>query len=225
MIVDRMTKEENIDSAIEWCRASNVTRVYVEVYRDKKFASAALLTHVKKRFESAGFDVRGCVTTTRLGKKSTGWEVACCFTAPETQRELQSVFERAAEVFDIIMIDDFLFTDCTCDDCVKARGHLSWSDYRAKIMLKAAEDRILKPARTVNPKVKIIIKYPNWYENYYERGYDTVRETEIFDLIWVGNETREPDSADWGRYPQYLAFYIQTLLSEAGGEKCGGGWK
>ncbi len=223
-VVDKLIDEENVASAIKWCRETNISRVYIEVYRDRKFAEVSLLSLLKNRFTAAGFDIRGCVTTTGLGKRSTGWEVASCFTARETLDELKSVFERAATVFDIIMIDDFLFTDCACSECEKARGSLSWPEYRSKIMLDAASERILNPARAINPNVKIILKYPNWYEEYFERGYDTVKETEIFDLIWVGNETREPDSAEWGRYPQYLAFYIQTLLTEAGGEKCGGGW-
>jgi len=39
-------------------------------------------------------------------------------------------------------------------------------------MDEVSRELILKPARAVNPKVKVIIKYPNWYEHFQGLGYD-----------------------------------------------------
>ncbi|MBW8040822.1 MAG: hypothetical protein FVQ85_12575 [Planctomycetes bacterium] len=63
------------------------------------------------------------------------------------QEELQKIFEYTASIFDEIMIDDFLFTDCECDQCQKARGDKTWADYRCSLMIKVGRQRILKPAR------------------------------------------------------------------------------
>ena len=53
----------------------------------------------RDKFRAAGFEVSGCVTTTRVGKASTGWkEVACCYTDKPTQDKLQSIFELAKEL-------------------------------------------------------------------------------------------------------------------------------
>ena len=44
-----------------------------------------------------------------------------CYTDPATQDKLQQVFEYTAGLFDEIMIDDFWFTDCKCQDCEAGR--------------------------------------------------------------------------------------------------------
>jgi hypothetical protein len=86
------------------------------------------------------------------------------------------------------------------------------------------EDRILKAAKAVNPDVKIIIKYPQWYDNFHNRGYEVVQQSADFDKIWVGTETRDYDNARWGRKVQYEAYYIMRWLGGIGGPKTGGGW-
>jgi len=72
--------------------------------------------------------------------------------------------------------------------------------------------------------VKIIIKYPQWYDDFHNRGYEVVRESADYDRIWVGTETRDPDNERWGRKAQYEAYYIMRWLGEIGGAKTGGGW-
>ncbi len=221
---DRLGSDEGIDSAIEWCRQTGVTHAFIETFRDGYTAQKPALERARTRFRSAGFEISGCVTTTGVGKKSTGWDSATCFTDEPTQKHLQEIFEYAASIFDEIMIDDFLFTDCQCDACGQARGDMSWSAYRAKLMIGLSRDRILAPARAVNPNVKIIIKYPQWYEDFHHRGYEVVQQTADYDRIWVGTETRDYADPRWGGKTQYEAYYIMRWLGEIGGAKCGGGW-
>ena len=76
----------------------------------------------------------------------------------------------------------------------------------------------------MNPQVKIIIKYPQWYDRFHERGYEVVRETADFDRIWVGTESRDYDDPRWGGTPQYESYFIMRWLADIGGDKCGGGW-
>ncbi len=52
---------------------------------------------------------------------------------------------------------------------------------------------MLKPARAVNPNIKMIIKYPNWYEHFQGLGYDLDKEAQMFDAIYTGTETRDPE--------------------------------
>jgi hypothetical protein len=87
-----------------------------------------------------------------------------------------------------------------------------------------SRDRILGPARAVNPDVKVIIKYPQWYDNFHNRGYEVVRQTAVYDKIWVGTETRDYDNERWGGKVQYEAYYIMRWLGGIGGSKTGGGW-
>ncbi|MCX5638176.1 MAG: hypothetical protein NTX52_10880 [Planctomycetota bacterium] len=221
---EHLSTDEGINSAIDWCKKTAVTHVFIESYRDGYTAERKTLESARDRFRTEGFEVSGCVTTTGIGKKSTGWRSISCYTDRPTQEELAKIFEYTASLFDEIMIDDFLFTDCQCEECVKARGNKSWTDYRCDLMVEMSRERILKPARAVNPKVKIIIKYPQWYDDFHNRGYEVLRQSADFDKIWVGTETRDYDDKRWGGKVQYEAYYIMRWLGKIGGPKTGGGW-
>jgi hypothetical protein len=235
---DHLPTDAAIDRAIDWCKQTGITHVYLEAYRDGYRAERPMLVHAKARFLAEGFLVSGCVTTTRIGKASTGWDEVSCYTDQPTQAQLQSIFEYAAGMFDEIMIDDFYFTDCTCPQCgagwesrVVKIGDTSYpvsagttEAYRCELMLRMGENRILAAARRINPNVKIILKFPQWYDDFQNRGYDVARETAAFDRIWVGTETRDFDDRRWGGTAPYEGYFIMRWLGGIGGEKCGGGW-
>jgi hypothetical protein len=235
---DRLSSEEGIAAAIDWCRKTGVTKVYIEVFRDGYQAKRDVLEHAKERFRQARFEVCGCVTTTGLGKPSTGWKVVSCYTDRATQEQLQRVFEYAADLFEEIMIDDFWFTDCTCDACEAARKSKTvtvgahtfpvagdrWEDYRCELMVRLSQERLLAAARRVNPRVRLIVKFPQWYDQFHERGYEVLRETSAFDRIWVGTETRDYTDKQWAGTPQYEGYFIMRWLGGIGGPICGGGW-
>jgi hypothetical protein len=235
---DHLSSDEKTDEAIGWCKDTGVTKVYIETFRGGYLAPRENLKRGQQRFRAAGIEVSGCVTTTVVGKRSTGWNIISCYTDQATQDKLQEVFEFTAGLFDEIMIDDFWFTDCMCAECEAARkaktvtvgGRTTpvpgdtWDHYRGELMVRLSRERILAPARRVNPKVKVIIKYPQWYDRFHERGYDVVRQTADFDRIWVGTETRDYGDRRWGGTVQYEAYFIMRWLGGIGGPKCGGGW-
>jgi len=221
---DEFSTDEGVDRAIQWCRKTGVSRVFIETYRNGYMAKEEDLKRGRDAFKKAGFITDGCVTTTGIGVESNGWKLVSNYEMPKTLEECEQIFRFTASLFDVIMIDDFLFTDDTTEISEKARGESSWADYRCDLMLRVSHERILKPARAVNPNVKVIIKYPQWYDNFHNRGYDVVAQTRDFDIIWVGTETRDPNSKQWGRKAQYEAFFIMQWLTDVGGAKTGGGW-
>jgi len=221
---DRISTEKGLDEAVAWCKATGVTKVYIEVFRSNYQAERAALVRARDRFRREGFVVGGCVTTTNVGKRSTGWSLISCYTDPATQDRLERIFRYAAGLFDLVMIDDFWFTDCKCAQCRKAKGERSWSEFRCDLMSHLSRERIVKPAREVNPRVRIIVKFPEWYDLFHERGYDVVREPEIFDITWIGTETRDPDNPRWGRKPQYGAYWLALWADAFARGKLGGGW-
>ncbi|MFB3921456.1 MAG: hypothetical protein ACE145_07020 [Terriglobia bacterium] len=221
---DHLSSEQGRADALAFCRKMGISKVYVETFRDAYQADEQALKTARDFFRMAGLKVSGCVTTTRFGKPTTGWEVGSCYTNRANQEHLASIFSFTARLFDEIMIDDFFFTDCECSECATARGSMSWKQYREKLMLDVSSERVLGPARQANPNVKIILKYPQWYDAFHERGYVVDKETELFDRIWVGTELRDPSSDEWGHKQQYEGFFIFRWLSEIGGAKTGGGW-
>lgn len=221
---DLLATSEGIDRAILWCKKSAVTHVYLETFRDGYTAERETLLQAKRRFLDAGFLVSGCVTTTKIGRKSAkGW-IFPCFTEQAGLVNLERIFKFTAELFDEIMVDDFFATGCECEECERARGGRPWSEFRCDMLVDASKRYVLEPARAVNPDVKVIIKYPQWYDGFHERGYEVVRQSAMYDKTWVGTETRDPDSQQWGRKAQYEAYFVLRWLGEIGGAKCGGGW-
>jgi hypothetical protein len=223
---DFLSTPAGLDKAVSWCRQTGITRVFIESFRGGYYADRETMIRAKSRFQQEGIEVSGCVTTVDVGKNGIGgWGATACYTNRETLEELQRIFEMTASLFDVIMIDDFLFTECTCEDCITARGDRSWSKFRCDLMVDVSRERILKPARAVNPKVKIIIKYPLWYDSFHERGYEVVRESNDYDYTWIGTETRDYDySVRPGGEVQYNAFFIARWIACISGEKNGGGW-
>jgi len=221
---DDLTTIAGRDTALTWCRAHNVDHVYLENFRNGYSADPAVLAAARDFFRRAGVAVGGCVTTTELGKPSTGWKIAACYTNRANRAHLRSVFHTAATLFDRILIDDFFFTDCRCSECAAARGARSWEAYRRDLMLNVARHDILDVVHAVNPDARVILKFPQWYDTWQARGYRVDAESQLFDDVWIGNETRNPRDPHWGQTAQYRAFLITRWLHAIAGAKLRGGW-
>lgn len=222
-----LSNPAELENAVKWCKQTGITKVYLESFRDGYQVDRQVLENAKKRFLSEGFEVWGCVTTTRHGKSEVGrgWGSGSCYSDEKTQKGLQKIFEYTASIFDHIMIDDFLFTECECEQCIASRCDYSWTKFRCDKMVEMSRERILKPAKKINPNVKITIKYPNWYDDFQQRGYDVFRQTQDFDNIYVGTETRDYDySIRSSGEVQYGAYFNMRWLGVIGGKKTGGGW-
>ncbi|WCJ57880.1 hypothetical protein NXS98_09065 [Fontisphaera persica] len=234
-----LSTEEGLQQAIEWCKQTAVTKVYIESYRDGYTAEKEALIKARDTFRQAGFLVSGCVTPTKIGKLIPGWgNNISCYTDAATQQRAREIYAYAAALFDETMIDDFWFTECTCAECDAARrarvvtigdqkfpvAGESWADYRSELMLQLSRLYVLEAGRQVNPRATFILKYPQWYDFFHVRGYDVVRQTAAFDRIWVGTETRDYQDKRWGGTVQYEAYFIMRWLGGLGGAKCGGGW-
>ena len=202
----------------------HVKKVYLETYRDGYSADPALLKKVKKELSGLGFEVSGCVTTTHLSDRAKHNEsvmASSCYTDSAAKKKLKEIFEQAAALFNEIIIDDWFFTLCRCPECVSEKGKKSWDEYRGKLMADAAKKYVIAPAKKANPKVKIILKMPQWYEGYMNAGYDTEKLFPLFDGICAGTETR-----DYNKSP-YMPVYggmLMRYLSELAPGKVKSAW-
>ncbi len=165
-----------------------IDKVYLETHRDTVVVDQATLDQAKRFFEGKGVKVAGGITATI--NESNQFETYC-YSNPEHRRKLQEVVEFTARNFDEIILDDFFFTSCKCDLCIKAKGNRSWTAFRLALMDEAGRNLILKPARAVNPRVRVTIKYPNWYEHFQSLGFNLETEPTYFDKIYTGTETRD----------------------------------
>lgn len=201
-------------------------KVYLETYRGTIVDKEHLLM-IKSFLESKGVEVSGGITTVFRGENVTDNKQrifgTVCYSDPEMREKIKEVSEFTASIFDEIILDDFYFTNCTCEDCIRAKGERSWVDFRRDLMAEVSENLILAPAKKINPNVKITIKYPNWRESYHGTGYLPGVESTMFDRIYTGTETRSPSYTDQ-HLPEYLSYALMRWTENALPGLNGGGW-
>jgi hypothetical protein len=199
----------------------HVDKVYLEVQRDHATNTDALLDQVKHFFVSHDVAVAGGMALS--DGSVNGQFQSFCYTDPADRAFITSAAELAARHFDEIIQDDFFFVTTKRDSDIAAKGKKSWSQFRLALMDDAAENLIIKPARRVNPRVKLVIKFPNWYEHFQESGYDLDREPKLFDGIYTGTETRDPVITDQ-HLQQYESYGIIRYYDHIAPGRNGGGW-
>ncbi len=203
-------------------RAIHLDKVYIETYRSQEEVSTDLLAATRDFFEAEGIATAGALTTSL--ETTPEWDFrSMCFSTDRDRVALTEATVRAASVFDEIIFDDFFFTNCTCEACVTARGDRSWSQFRLEQMRTVAEDLIMAPARAANPRVKVVVKYPNWYEHFAFSGYNLELGSTVFDGAYTGTETRDATHSTQ-HLPPYLGFGIVRYYEHLHPGRNGGGW-
>jgi len=202
-------------------------KVYLETHREQDVSKDQLLM-IKNFLEEKGVEVSGGITTVirdfegaEMGKRRLF--DTFCYTDPAMRKRLKEIVEFTAGIFDEIILDDFYFTNCSCERCIKEKGDRDWVTFRRELMKEVSENLVVKPAKAVNPKVNMIIKYPNWRESYHSTGYLPDDEKEIFDETYIGTETRSPKYADQ-HLPEYLSYSLARYIENAWPKRNNGGW-
>jgi hypothetical protein len=199
-------------------------KVYIEPHRGNTDVDAGKVTAVKKLFEEYGITAAGGITTTiqMEGHEKNSIFDTFCYSEDVCRKRLAEIVRDTAKIFDEIILDDFYFTACRCEHCIEAKGSKSWARYRLDLMEDVSKE-IVSAAKEVNPNVKFIIKYPNWYESYQETGYNPEKQRDIFDGIFTGTETRNP-KYEQQHLQRYLSYSIVRYLENVSPGRNGGGW-
>ena len=201
-------------------RQLKVDKVYLEVHRDLIIVDPETLDKAKAFFAAKGIAVAGGIATVK--NESKLFETFD-YTNPEDRAKLKEIVAATASAFDEFILDDFFFTSSKSASAIAQKGDRTWSDFRLDLMVEVSRHLVLDVARSVNPKVKVIIKYPNWYEHFQGMGYNLEVQPRIFDEIYTGTETR--DSVYNNQHLQPYQSYQQVRYFEnikPGGN--GGGW-
>lgn len=213
---------------LEWLRTRfevmrshiKVSKIYLETHRDLIVAEESTLLQARRYFEDQGIQVAGGITVTVNERNRFQ---TYCYTNPEHCQKLKEVVEYTARLFDEIILDDFFFTNCKCPSCIHAKGDQSWTRFRLDLMTQAAQELVIQPARAVNPRIKIVIKYPNWYEHFQGLGFNLELEPGMFDGLYTGTETRDPVLGNQ-HLQQYLGYAIFRYFENLKPGGNGGGW-
>ncbi len=210
LLVDPAARRETLD----YFAPVRSEHFYLEAPSDRDLDSAKM-KKVAEALRGEGIRVSGAIVPLVNGP--------ICYNDPDKLAVLARRARAMAQIFDEIILDDWLFTTCTCEKCVRERGQSSWADYRTRLLLEKSRQYIIEPARQVNPKVRIIIKYPNWYEGHRTNGYDVEAETHQFDAMAVGIETRTRALHDQ-HIPIYSGYVFQKWWSSVEPAKWAGAW-
>lgn len=198
-----------------------IGRIYIENYRSQTFATKEELIKVKEYFESKGIYCSGGITTCDDDQRR-GF-ASLCYSNEEHRNIVKKSIHELAEVFDEIIFDDFYFLNCRCDKCIKAKGNRSWSQFRLDQKEEVTKELVIKEAHSVNPDCNVIVKFPLWYEDFNETGYDLKKDTSLFDSIYTGTETRNPQYQQQ-HMPKYMGYFIMRYFESFAPGKNLGGW-
>ena len=203
-----------------------LSKAYIENHRGEISVPKERLLHLRELFESRGIRTAGGITPTLPAGYRPGYPRlfgSICYTDASSRAKFREQVETAASVFDEIIFDDFFFTNCACDDCLERKGDRDWETFRLELMKEVSEELIRRPAKLVNPSVKLVIKYPNWIESYQATGYNTEDQPALFDGVYTGTETRDPANSQQ-RIPRYASYSLLRWMDRLQPGGNGGGW-
>jgi hypothetical protein len=215
---------ERVESAL---RALGVTRIFLEGRRGDEYVAPPLLWSLREYFEQRGIDTAGGIATvpgehfaTRQegGLSWLNWENA------KTRADVANFFRETAPVFDEIVVDDFFCTGDTSAESERARNGRPWPEYRQALMTNLINPLILQPARQANPHIRLILKYPQWYDRFQMFGYAPERMSAFFDRIWVGTEVRNPETRRMGFVQPTEGYMNFRWISSVADGKVEGAW-
>ncbi len=199
-------------------------KVYLEFATARNTLNEGSLDAIKKFFTDKGIQVSGATALNGGGNQSASSSGGSLSYASASDRDwVRSVAEVAARHFDEVILDDWFFTASKTAADIAAKGDRTWSQYRMAALDDAAENLLIKPAKAINPRMRLIIKFPNWYEHYQAMGYDLAVEPKLFDGIYTGVETRDPTY--WERHLQgYESYGLMRYLENVKPGGNDGGW-
>lgn len=213
----------DLDPAGSWSnltRNLKVDKIYIEVMRNHTLVDEAGLERLKKFYQNQGVQVCGGLA---FSVSETNGYQGFDYADPENREFARKAVELAARHFDEILLDDYFFFDRKTDYDIKAKGNQSWTQYRLETMREVAEDLIVKPAKAVNPRCKVVIKMANWYDQYAGMGNDTEKVPFIADGMFAGTESRLWVGQEQHLQP-YLSYDIMRFMDNLKPGVNQGGW-
>lgn len=213
----------DLDPAESWSnltRNLKVDKIYLEVMRNHTLVDEAGLEKLKKFYESKGVQVCGGLAFSI--SERNGYE-GFDYANPADRAFFRKSVAMAARHFNEILLDDYFFFDRKTDYDIKAKGERSWTQYRLDTMREVVKDLLMKTAKEVNPKCKVIVKMANWYDQYAGMGNDTEFVPRMVDGMFTGTESRLWVGQEQHLQP-YLSYDIMRFMDNLKPGVNKGGW-
>jgi len=210
-----LREPEGRETAAGLLRKSRCSHVVLEGYRSGLIIAENILRNVADHFRAVGFEVTGGFTPTcggDYGKPSAGIETRqdlFCYTSESTVIFIEAELRKLARLFDDVLITDAFETSCRCEECDDLRMDRDWGVFRRDRLCSVAR-RFRAAIQSENRNARLLIKFPQYYDRSHRFGYDSALFPKIFDAVWVGAETRNPQSPDFGYTEPYQGYFNAT---------------
>jgi hypothetical protein len=214
--------------AVEAMKRLDVTRVILEGRRGDEYVAPTQLQDLRDALKGLGLASSGGIATVpgkSFGVRQQGPLGWLNWEAGATRDGISGFFRENAAVFDELVVDDFYCTADTSPESDRMRAGRDWGIYRRDLLNGLIQPIIIEPARRVRPGIRMVIKFPQWYDRFHLFGYDPPRMAAQFDRVWVGVEVRNPKTQRMG-FVQPTQGYMnyRWLTSVIGGAKVEAAW-
>ena len=131
---DRIS-EEQLRKEADWLQKYvGIDKVYLETFRGV-LARKEQIEMIKRVLKEYNIEVSGGITTVTpdlndSDKNRQRLFDTMCYCNEAMRNKLKEVSEYTASLFDEFIIDDFFFTQCMCEDCIREKGNRSWAEFR-----------------------------------------------------------------------------------------------
>lgn len=208
-------------------RKLGVTRVVLEGRRGDEYVLPETLRALRGQLSALGFTTSGGIATVpgkAFGLRNTGALSWLNWEAPATREGVAGFYRTNAAVFDELVVDDFYCTMDASPESDQARAGREWGAYRRDLLTSLIAPLMIQPARQANPAVRMVIKFPQWYDGFHLYGYDPARMAPQFDRVWVGTEVRNPKTQRMGFVQPTQGYMNFRWLASVIGPKVEAAW-
>jgi len=222
-----MMTPESLQKAVGAMKRLGVTRVVLEGRRGDEYVSPKQLADVRDALEPLGIRSSGGIATVpgkKFGVRQNGPLAWLNWEADATRDGVAGFFTANAAVFDELVIDDFFCTADTTPESDKWRAGRDWGQYRRDMLSGLIQPIVIEPARRARPGVRLVMKFPQWYDRFHLFGYDPPRMAAQFDRIWVGVEVRNPKTQRMGFVQPTQGYMNYRWLTAVIGNKVEAAW-
>ncbi len=219
--------EQDRQKAAQVLRNLRISRVFLEGRRGDEYVGPDQLREVADFLRRQGLQVSGGIATVpgrTFGVRQNGGLNWLNFQAEKTQQDIAAYFRENAPLFEELIVDDFYCTADTSPESQRARAERSWAEYRQDLLVSLVEPMMLVPARAARPGIRLIVKYPQWYDRFHLFGYNPARLSPAFDAVWVGTEVRNPETQRMGYVQPMQGYFNFRWVRSVSGEKVQGAW-
>lgn len=226
-VQQHLVSPDGRQSVLRALQPLGVTRLFLEGRRGDEYVPPEQLRELRGFFAAKGIECSGGIATVpgaSFGTRQSGGLTWLNWESTKTRSDVASFFKENAPVFDEIIVDDFFCTGDVSPESERARGSHSWGEYRRDLLVSQIGPLMVKPAHAANRRIRLIIKYPQWYDRFHLFGYDPPRMSIPFDQVWVGTEVRDPQTRRMGFVQPTEGYMNLRWLSSIAGRKVHGAW-